>query len=149
MAWPPRIQLPCFRCLESSCGQAPSARGLSQHRSSRKASKRAGAITAATRGHRSCGVGGGHHGRRRARPHGGARLCGIPAPDLDLGQKLGDSWSQYTARRVRKGETSQHSLLLIMSYDVGSLISAFISVPGFREKNNYFLFFSWKVRSSC
>lgn len=50
---------------------------------------------------------------------------------------------------ARERQSSQHSLLLIMSYDVGSLISAFISVPGFREKNNYFLFFSWKVRSSC
>ena len=65
-----------------------------------------------------CVWGGVHHGRRRARPHEGTWLHNTTAPDLDLGQKFGDSWSQHRARRVREGDTV---LSTQFAYEEGSL----------------------------
>lgn len=88
----------------------------------------------------------------------GAGLAPTKAPGYTASRLPTCTWARSLAtpghntqpgKSVRERQSSQHSLLLIMSYDVGSLISAFISVPGFREKNNYFLFFSWKIRTSC
>ena len=88
----------------------------------------------------------------------GAGLAPMKAPGYTASRLPTWTWARslvppghntQPGESVRERQSSQHSLLLIMSYDVGSLISAFISVPGFREKNNYFLFFSWRIRTSC
>lgn len=89
----------------------PLSQGLSQHRSSRKASKGAGAITAATRDTAAVGLG--------RPPRQGAGLAPmevpgyacIPAPDLDLGKQLvTPGHNTQPGESARERQSSQNSL---------------------------------------